>query len=42
MRDKAFFIDTFMLKYCLDRYKSQEMREKALDDFLPILIFVPH
>ena len=41
MCDKAFFEDPFMLKYCLDRYKTQEMCGKAVDDFLPTLKFVP-
>ena len=30
-----------MLKYCLDRYKTQEMCDKAVDEFLPALKFVP-
>ena len=29
-----------MLKYCIDRYKTQEMCDKAVDDFLPTLKFV--
>ena len=29
-----------MLRYCLDRCKSQEMPDKAVDDFLPVLKFV--
>ena len=31
-----------MIKYCLDRYKAQEMCDKAVDDFLPALKFVPN
>ena len=30
-----------MLKYCLNRYKTQEMCNEAVDDFLPTLKFVP-
>ena len=30
-----------MLKYCLDRYKSQEICDKAVDACLPALKFVP-
>ena len=41
MCDKAVSKDPFVLKYCLDRYKSQEMRNKAVDAFLPTLKFVP-
>ena len=32
--------DPFKLKYCHDRYKTQEMCNKAVDDFLPALKFV--
>ena len=28
------------LKYCHDKYKNQEMCNKAIDDFLPALNFV--
>ena len=38
---KTFSEDSFMLKYCLDRYKTQEIRDKAIDNFLPTLKFVP-
>ena len=31
----------FMLKYCHDAYKAQEMCDKAVDDFLVALKFVP-
>ena len=30
----------FMLNYCLDRHKSQEISDKAADAFLPTLIFL--
>ena len=30
-----------MLKYCLDRYNTQEMRDKAVNAYLPVLKFVP-
>ena len=29
-----------MLKYCLDRYKTQEMCDKSVDDSLPALKFL--
>ena len=32
--------DPYMLKYCLDRYKTQEIGDKAVDVFLPTLKFV--
>ena len=41
MCEKAFSEDFFMLKYCLDRYKTQEMCDKALNNFLPTLNFIP-
>ena len=41
MCDKVVFEDPLMLKYCLDKYKTQEMCDKAADDFLPALKFVP-
>ena len=31
--DKAVSRDSFMLKYCLDRYKTQGMCNKAADVF---------
>ena len=30
-----------MLKYCLDRYKTQDMCDKAVDTCLPALKFAP-
>ena len=38
--DKAVSEDPFMPKYCLDRYKTQEICDKVVDDFLPALKFV--
>ena len=29
-----------MLKYCHDRYKTQEMCDKAIDAYLPALKFI--
>ena len=41
MCDKIVSGDLFMLKYFLDRYKTQGMCDKAADAFLPPLKFVP-
>ena len=41
MCDEGFSEDPFMLKYCFDRYKTYEMSDKAIDDFLPTLKFFP-
>ena len=41
MCDKVVSEDPFMLKYSLDRYKIQEMCDKAVNAFLPTLRFVP-
>ena len=41
MCDKAVFKDLFMLKYYFDRYKTQEMCDKAVDVFLTTLKFIP-
>ena len=30
-----------MLKYCVDRYKTQEMCDKAVDTYVQTLTFVP-
>ena len=38
MYDIAFSEDSFMLKYCLDSYKTKKMYDKAV---LSTLIFVP-
>ena len=38
--DKVVSEDPFTLKCCLDRYKSQ-LCDKAVDDFPPVLKFVP-
>ena len=40
MYDKAVSKDPFMLKYCLNGYKTQEMCDKAVNNFLPALKFV--
>ena len=40
MCDEAVSNDHFKLKHYLDRYKTPEMCDKALDDFLPALKFV--
>ena len=41
MCDKAVFNDSLMLKYCLDRYKTQEISDNAFDALLSALKFVP-
>ena len=41
MCDKAVYQNSFMVKYCHDKYKTQELCDKAVDDFLPALKFVP-
>ena len=41
MCDKIVSDDDFKLKYCHDRYKTQQMSTKAVNDFLPVLKFVP-
>ena len=41
MYDKVVPEDLFILKYCLDRYKTQEMSDKTVDTFLLTLKFVP-
>ena len=42
MYDKALSKDLFMLKYYHDRYKTQEICDKAVDDFLPALKYVSY
>ena len=42
MCDKVVPEDLFILKYCLDRYKTQEMSDKTVDTFLLTLKFVPN
>ena len=39
--DKVVSKNPFMVKYCLDRYNTQEMCDKTVDSFLPTLKFVP-
>ena len=34
MCDKTVFEDPFMLTFCLDRYRTQEMCDKSVDAFL--------
>ena len=41
MCDKVLSKGNFMLKFCLDKYRSQEMCNKAVAVFLPTLKFVP-
>ena len=41
MCDKVVSKEHFLLKCCLDRLKTQEMCEKAVDACLPTLRFVP-
>ena len=41
MWDKVVSEDPFILKSGLDKYKAQEMCEKAVDVLLPTLKFVP-
>ena len=39
--DKVVSKEHFMLKYCFDRYKTQELCDKAVDVFLSSLNFFP-
>ena len=41
MRDKIISENPFMLKFCPDKYVTQKMCDKTIDDFLPILYFDP-
>ena len=41
MCDKIVSEDSFNLQYCNDRYKTEEMCNKTVDNFLPALEFVP-
>ena len=38
---KAVSEDLYIIKHCPDRYKTQEMYDKAADDFIPALKSVP-
>ena len=38
--EKVVSKDAFMLEYCLDRYKTQEMCDKEVDAFLSTLKFI--
>ena len=40
MHDKAFSEDPFVLKYCLDREKTQDVCDKVVNDISSILNFV--
>ena len=42
MCGNAFSEGSLMLKYCLDRYKIEEMCDKAVDNFLPTFKFFPN
>ena len=41
MCNKVVYKQPFMLKYCLDRYKTQKMCHKAVDVCLLTLILAP-
>ena len=41
MCDKAVSENPFILRCCHDRYKTQEIYDKVVDDLLPALKFVP-
>ena len=41
MCDKAICKELFMLKYCLDTYKTQEMCDEALDSYLVAIKLAP-
>ena len=41
MCDRVVSKDLFMLKSCLDRYKTQKMYDKAVNDRLTSLKFIP-
>ena len=41
MCDKVVPKDPFLLKYCPDKHKTQEMCDKAVDSCLLALKFVP-
>ena len=41
MCEKAVSLVLFMLKNCLDKYRSQEMCKEAVGVCLPFLRFVP-
>ena len=42
MSEKFISKAPFMLKYCVDRYKSRKMCENVADACLPALIFAPY
>ena len=39
--NKIIYDEPFKLRYCSDRYNTQEMCNKAADDFLPALNLFP-
>ena len=39
--NKVVSKETFMLKYCHDKYKTHEICDKAVDSYLLALKFVP-
>ena len=41
IQQKIVFKEPVMLKYCHDRYKTQEMCDKAVDAYLPSPKFRP-
>ena len=41
MSDKLVSKDPFVLKHCHDKYKTEEMCDKAIDLCIPALKFVP-
>ena len=41
MCDRVFSEDPLLIVYCSDKYKSQEMYDKGLDDCLTALKFIP-
>ena len=41
MCDKIVFKEPFILKYCFDRFKTQEICDKAVDGFLLTIKFIP-
>ena len=41
LRDRVTSENPFMLKFCLDRYKTYEMCDEAVDDCLSAIKFIP-
>lgn len=40
-KTKEMYEETFTLKFCLDRYKCQDMCKESVDACLPLLKIVP-